>query len=153
LYSQITEVYSNYEQEPFIIPCYLSALFSSKTHLDIDSMQCWLCSYVEAIATQRINQPSYVEAAETFFQPRQVPNFRHQSTPTNKSSGARPPQNPQPLPHQSFSYIFLPLGCLPNLYHPYSPPVPILYQRATAKLTLVPLLHFPINLTLLSHGV
>ncbi len=82
--NEITEAYNDYKHDHFIIPSHFSSLFTSRSlkqrlQLDMDSMQCWLCSFQEAKEIQQEAHRHYSESAKRFFQPRNS-NSNVQST-------------------------------------------------------------------------
>jgi hypothetical protein len=98
--TEIRSAYGEYKQDHFIIPRHLSSLFTSRSLeqrllLDIDSKQCWLNSYTEAVARQQTVTHRYIESAKNFFQPRRT--YQPNATPEKTSSGS----NVTTLPHPS----------------------------------------------------
>jgi hypothetical protein len=84
--NKIRDAYEAYTHDHFIIPHHLSSLFTSRTvhqhfKLDIDSKQCWINSYNEAVATKEASSHCYAEAAKLFFKPKRPPDNDNQPQP------------------------------------------------------------------------
>jgi hypothetical protein len=71
---EITQAYEQYNQDTFIVSHHLSSLFDKPvqyiTQGDIDFQTSWLCTYKEAVITQKEFRHRQSIAAREFFKPR-----------------------------------------------------------------------------------
>jgi hypothetical protein len=101
----IRTAYHTYQEDPFHIPSRWRSLFISRTldqHLkqDIDTLNCWLRSYDEALASQRDSTLRHSEAAKNFFKPRRPQSSSASSVNTCSIPDHSTPITPAPLVSQ-----------------------------------------------------
>ncbi len=77
LQDEIIVAYDACKRDKFIVPYNFRYLFTSKplyqrVNQDHESLQCWLWSYQEAIASQKAANNRYAEAARKFFTPQRT---------------------------------------------------------------------------------